>query len=94
MRILNFEFFFWNELQNFFCLSGAQNVGVNPKVNNMQNAYERAQYPLFLISDAGITSKFEIRYMNYPNGGKYLREEILAFLRLKNYLKSMLGQKF
>ncbi|XP_067941352.1 ceramide glucosyltransferase-like [Watersipora subatra] len=33
---------------------GAQNVGVNPKVNNMMNGYEAAQYPLFLISDAGV----------------------------------------
>ena len=30
---------------------------INPKVNNMLNAYENAKYPLFMISDAGIKSK-------------------------------------
>lgn len=35
-------------------IAGAQDVVVNPKVNNMLNAYENAKYPLFMISDAGI----------------------------------------
>lgn len=42
----------------FVSTSGAKEAGVNPKVNNMLNAYESAQYPLFLISDAGIRSKY------------------------------------
>lgn len=35
-------------------VSGAKDVVVNPKVNNMLNAYENAKYPLFLISDVSI----------------------------------------
>ena len=43
--------------QRYHFLSGAQNVGVNPKINNMMNGYEAAKYPLLLISDASIASK-------------------------------------
>lgn len=38
-------------------LVGAKDVVVNPKVNNMLNAYENAKYPLFMISDVGIKSR-------------------------------------
>lgn len=33
---------------------GGKNVGINPKINNMIQGYEQAQYGLFLISDAGL----------------------------------------
>lgn len=46
----------YNYTYNWFIL-GAQNVGVNPKVNNMMNGYEAAQYPLLLISDASVRSR-------------------------------------
>ena len=38
-------------------LPGASSVGVNPKINNIYEAYEAAHYNLLWISDSNIISK-------------------------------------
>jgi len=36
---------------------GGEDVGVNPKINNMSPAYKAAKHPLIMVSDAGIKMK-------------------------------------
>ena len=37
---------------------GANSIGVNPKINNIFNAYHSAKYDLLWISDSNILSKY------------------------------------
>lgn len=38
-------------------LGGAKELGINPKINNLAQAYDFAKYELLLISDSGIKSE-------------------------------------
>jgi ceramide glucosyltransferase len=41
-----------------FEIPGGEKVGINPKINNIQLGYASAKYELFMISDAGVRSKY------------------------------------
>jgi len=45
-------------------VAGAKRVGVNPKVNNMLQGYEAANYELILISDCGLRSEYRTHWVN------------------------------
>lgn len=41
----------------FHVSAGGSNVGVNPKINNMDPGYQAAKHEYVMISDSGIRSK-------------------------------------
>lgn len=51
---------------------GGSNVGVNPKINNMNPAYEKAKYEFVMISDSGIKTRNDtLLDMVHHMGDKY-----------------------
>jgi hypothetical protein len=48
------EFWFGTYTHFYSVLKGGEDVGVNPKINNMQPGYKAAKYELIMISDSGI----------------------------------------
>ena len=69
-KVENFNHFFFQKLLDQYpnvdvqMFVGGEEVGVNPKINNMTPAYRASKYPFILVSDAGIKSEFDINHLD------------------------------
>ena len=51
-----------------FFLAGAKKIGVNPKINNMADAFNAARHNIVMISDSGLKSTCQSSFIRAHGG--------------------------
>jgi Glycosyl transferase family 21 len=77
------EFWFVTYTHFYSVLKGGEDVGVNPKINNMQPGYKAAKYELIMISDSGIRGLLFVYVLlalflfrcDFSQGGHFARHD-------------------
>lgn len=57
VKLLQYALVYSSNIRQTLLLTGGKEVGVNPKINNMQPGYLAAKHDLVLISDSGLMMK-------------------------------------